>query len=439
MLSKAAAQNGLLIQMLVAIALGVAIGILFPDIGVALNALPTAFIKLVRLVVGIIVFVTVAVGVARLGNMQEVGRLAIKSLAYFEAVTTIALGCGTLIGNLIAPGKGMHLDPATIDTGAIAAFTAQAQQHHGVVDFILGIIPSNPVGPFLEGNVLQVLVMALLVGFGMTRLGERKAPLVDALESVSRLIFVIVGAIMRLAPLAVLGAMAFITGRYGVGTLASLAGLVGTIYLACILFIAVVFAGIARWSGFSLWKFMLYLREEIILAFATASSEAVLPRLIAKLDNIGCSTPVVGFVLPTGYSFNLDGGSLYLTITALFIAQAFDIHLSIGDQLALIGIFLLTSKGIAGVAGAGIVVLASSLLMTPKIPLAGLALALSVDRLSDPMRTVTNMVGNALATMVVARWEGGRDDIRMQQVLDATMLPDDTYPPERSHPAADGE
>jgi aerobic C4-dicarboxylate transport protein len=267
-----------------------------------------------------------------------------------------------------------------------------------------------------------VLVLALFVGFGITRLAPaNKQAVVDALMNIERIVFAIIGFIMKVAPLAVVGAMAFVASTYGLATIASLAKLVATLYAACILFIGVALTLAARISGFSLWKFLKYLREEIVLAFATASGEAVLPRLVAKLEHVGCSGPVVGFVLPTGYSFNLDGGSIYLTVTALFIAQAFDVHLSFVQQLTMIGIFLLTSKGIAGVAGAGVVVLASSLLMMPQIPLVGLALAISVDRLSDPIRTVTNVLGNSVATMFVAWWVGERDDVQMNLVLGGTQ------------------
>ncbi len=418
--------RSMLFLMLLAMIVGVVIGLAFPKAGVGLNALPAAFLKLVRMVVGIIIFVTVALGIARLGDIRKIGRLALVSLIYFEVVTSLAFAWGALVGNVAQPGAGLHMNAASVNMTSVATFTSQAQQHRGVVDFLLGILPANPVGPFLDNNILQVLVLALFIGFGITRLGtQHKAQAIAALENVERIFFAIIGFIMKVAPLAVAGAMAFMVGNYGIGTLASLAKLVVSIYFACIVFIAVVFTIIARISGFSFWKFAGYLREEIVLAFATASGETVLPRLLAKTEHAGCSGQVSGFVLPTGYSFNLDGGSIYLTITSLFIAQAFDVHLSFWDQLTMIGIFLLTSKGIAGVAGAGMVVLASSLLLMPEIPMAGLVLALSVDRFSDPIRTVTNILGNAMATMVVARWVGERDDSRLARVLDGQPVAGD--------------
>jgi len=409
--------RGMLFQMVVAILAGALLGYLLPATGVAFNALAVGFIKLVRLVVGIIIFVTVMLGVAKLGGMNRVGKLALTSIVYFEVVTAIAFAWGMLVANVIQPGGGLHVDPASVDKNLISTFTIQAAQKHSFVEFLLGVVPANPVGPFLDNNILQVLIIALMFGFGITRLGPNKDALVASLVNVEKVIFAVVGFIMRLAPLAVFGAVAFVVGNYGFATLASLAKLVGSIYLACSVFIAVVFGLLARSCGISLWQLVKYLREELVLAFATASGEAVFPRLIAKMENVGCSTPVVGFVLPTGYSFNLDGGSIYLMITSLFIAQAFDVHLSFGEQLTMVGIFMLTSKGIAGVAGAGMVVLASSLLMMPEIPLVGLALALSVDRLSDPMRTVTNVLGNAIATLFIARWVGERDEVRVRDVL----------------------
>jgi aerobic C4-dicarboxylate transport protein len=409
--------GNMMFVMVVAIVAGIAAGLLFPSIGVYLNNLPAIFIKLVRMVVGLVIFVTVALGVAKLGNFREVGRLAIVSLIYFEVMTTVAFAWGTLVGNLVEPGSGLHIDPKSVNASAISGLTSQAQQHRTAIDFFVGLVPSNPVTPFLDNNIIQVLILALFVGFAIASTGSYRESLINALTGIEKVVFVIIGYIMKVAPLAVFGAMAFVTSNYGLTTIASLAKLVLTIYGACIVFIVVAFGIVAKICKISLWKLVVYLKEEMVLAFATASGESVLPRLVAKMEIAGCAAPTVGFVLPTGYSFNLDGGSIYLTITSLFIAQAFDVHLSLTDQLAMIGIFLLTSKGIAGVAGAGMVVLASSLLMMPQIPLVGLALALSVDRLSDPIRTVTNVLGNALATMFVAWWAGERDEAQVSRAL----------------------
>lgn len=421
--SRPPIHRNILFQMAVAIVLGLLVGLLFPGVGVVLNNLPGVFLRLVRTVVGLVIFVTVVLGIARLGDLRDVGKLALLSIVYFEVMTTLAFAWGALMGNLVQPGEGLHIDPKTVNAGAISNLASQAEQRKGVVDFLVGLVPANPISPFAENNVIQVLVLALLVGSAITGLGSRKAGVIDAFVTVEQIVFRIIGFIMRLAPLAVFGAMAFVTGNYGLATIASLAKLILTIYVACLAFIAVAFGIVARVCGISIVKLARYLREEVVLAFATASGEAVLPRLVAKMENVGCSASAVGFVLPTGYSFNLDGGSIYLTITTLFIAQAFDVHLSAADQLTMVGIFLLTSKGIAGVAGAGMVVLASSLLMLPQIPLVGLALALSVDRLSDPIRTVTNVLGNALATMFVSWWAGERDEARVRSVLDGRAEP----------------
>ncbi|PKU24018.1 C4-dicarboxylate transporter DctA [Telmatospirillum siberiense] len=408
--------RSLIFQMLVAVVIGSLVGYKYPDIGVALNPLAGGFIKLIKMIVVLLIFATVSVGVAKLGDIKKVGRIGIKSLVYFEIVSTIALAFGLLVVNLFKPGVGMNINPAELDAKLVAGYATNAQSL-SVVDFILNIIPASAVNAFAQGNILQVLLFALFVGFALLHIGKRAQPLVDTIERWSEVIFAIVGAIMKLAPLAVFGAVGYTIGKFGIASLIALGKLVALFYLTNIFFMVVILGAIAYLSGFNLWKFIKYLSEELVLVFCTASSEAALPRLIRKLENAGCSVPVVGFVVPTGYSFNLDGSYIYLTMSAIFIAQATNIDLSMAQQLGLLGIFLLTSKGVAGVTAGGFVVLAGTLSIFPDIPLVGLGLLLGIERFMDSMRTATNLLGNGVATMVIAKWERQRDDRRMLQVL----------------------
>jgi aerobic C4-dicarboxylate transport protein len=412
-------------QMVTAIVVGALVGYAYPGLGTDLNPLAVGFIKLIRMIVTLIIFLTVAAGIARIGDVKKVGKLGIKSLVYFEVVSTIALLFGLLIMEVFKPGAGMNINPAQIDTSAVSSFASTAKSLT-VVDFILNIIPTTAVNAFATGSILQVLLFALFVGFALLHMGKRAEPLIEFLHNWTEVIFVIVGAIMKVAPLAVFGAAAYTIGKFGLGSLVSLGKLVAVFYLGCIVFIAVVMGLVARVAGFSLWKFIKYINEEMLLAFSTASSEAVLPRMLGKLERAGCAESVVGFVIPTGYSFNLDGSSLYLTAAAVFIAQAMNVQLSLGQELGLLVIFLLTSKGVAGVTAGGFVTLAGTLTVFPDIPMAGLALLLGVDRFLDAMRTTTNVVGNGVATLAIAKWEGQRDDQQMHRVLngddDATAV-----------------
>jgi aerobic C4-dicarboxylate transport protein len=398
--------------MLVAVALGAVVGSLYPEFGVSLNPLAGGFIKLIKMIVVLLIFSTVTVGVAKLGDFKKVGRIGIKSLIYFEIVSTIALAIGLVVVNVVKPGAGMNINPASLDANLIAGYASNAKALN-TVDFILNIIPASAVNAFAMGNILQVLLFALFVGFALLHIGKRAEPLIDNIERWSEVIFAIVGAIMKLAPLAVFGAVAYTIGKFGISSLIALGKLVALFYLTNLFFMFVVLGLIAYLSGFNLWKFIKYLSEELVLVFCTASSEAALPRLIRKLEKIGCSVPVVGFVVPTGYSFNLDGSYIYLTMGAVFIAQATNIDLSMTQQLALLGIFLLTSKGVAGVTAGGFVVLAGTLSIFPDIPLVGLGLLLGIERFMDSMRTATNLLGNGVATMVIAKWEKQRDDRQM--------------------------
>ncbi len=422
-MTKQPFYRSMIFQMLVAIGLGVLVGLFFPQTGSALNPLATAFIKLIKMVVGLLIFTTVSYGIAKLGNFKEVGRIGLKALVYFEVASTLALLLGLLAANIFEPGAGMNINPATLDSGALASFTTGAK-HLNTVDFLLNVIPATAISAFVEGNILQVLLFALFVGFALGHIGKSGELVLNLIERTTVLIFVIVGAIMKVAPLAVFGAVAYTIGTFGVGSLVSLGRVVALAYATSLFFIVVLMGSVAWFSGFNLWKFVRYIREEIILVFATASSEAALPRLVAKLENVGCSVPVVGFVVPTGYSFNLDGSSIYLTIAAMFVAQATNVHLSVSQQFGLLAIFLLTSKGVAGVTAASFVTLAASLTMVPDIPVAGMALLLGVDRFMDAARSATNVIGNGVATMVIAKWEGERDDVRMRQILDGEIAVD---------------
>jgi aerobic C4-dicarboxylate transport protein len=410
------------LQVVVAIVLGIAVGYAFPEFGAALKPLGDGFVKLIRMLLAPIVFGTVVLGIARMGDMKEVGRVGIKALIYFEIVSSLALIIGLVIANLVQPGAGMHIDPATIDTKSIADYTAAARKQ-SPIDFLYNIIPSSVVDSFARGDMLQIILFSVLFGLALVPVRDRARPLLDVLDIVLNGLFGIVGMVMRLAPLGAFGAMAFTIGRYGLGSLVSLGQLVVSVYGAALLFVFVVLGAIAQWNGFSLWKFLIYIRDEIFVVFGTSSTESVLPQMMVKLEHLGCAKPVVGMVLPAGYTFNADGTSIYLSMAAIFVAQATGTPLTIGDQLVVLGVLLLTSKGSAGVAGAGFVTLAATLSSMDKIPVAGLVLLLGVDRFINEARAVTNLIGNGVATLVVARWEGALDEDRARRVLDGKPVP----------------
>ncbi|GAC1321330.1 MAG: C4-dicarboxylate transporter DctC [Chloroflexota bacterium] len=405
------------VQVLIAIALGILLGMLAPGIASAMKPLGDGFIKVIRMLIAPIVFTTVVVGVARMGDMKEVGRIGLKTLVYFEVITTLALILGLLVVNVLQPGAGMNVDPQSLDTKGIQTYTANAQQLNWV-DFFLNIIPTTVFDAFTKGDVLQVLLFSLLFGAALSRLGERGRPLVNGIDQASHALFGIVRMLMYLAPIGAFGAIAFTVGAYGVGTLLSLGKLVGGVYVTSMLFIFLVLGVVARMSGFSIWKFLKYIKEEIFLIMGTTSAEIAMPRLMTKLENLGCSRPVVGLVVPTGYTFNLDGSAVYLTMAAVFIAQATNTPLNIAGQIGLLAVLMLTSKGAASVTGAGFVTLAATLSSTGVLPVAGLALLLGVDRFMSESRAVTNLIGNGVAGIVVARWEGALDTERMHRVLD---------------------
>ena len=420
-------------QVLTAIILGVLLGHFYPQLGEQMKPLGDGFIKLIKMLIAPIIFCTVVHGIASMEDMKKVGRVGLKALIYFEVVTTLALIVGLLVINILQPGNGMNVDAGAIDTKSIQIYTTKAGQE-STVDFLLRIIPNTVVGAFAEGEILQVLFFAILFGFALFMLGQRGKPLLDLIDTVSHALFNIVGIIMKVAPLGAFGAMAFTIGKYGVGTLASLGKLMAVFYLTCLIFIFVVLGGIARLAGFSIWKFIKYIKEELLIVLGTSSSESVLPRMINKLENLGCKESVVGLVIPTGYSFNLDGTCIYLTMAAIFLAQATNTELTLWQQLGIMAILLLTSKGAAGVTGSGFIVLAATLSSVGHIPVASIALILGVDRFMSEARALTNLIGNGVATVVVSKWEDALDETRLHAHLDhETALEADA--PEQALPA----
>ena len=403
-------------QVLVAIALGILLGHFYPSIGAQMKPLGDAFIKLIKMLIAPIIFCTVVHGIASMEDMKKVGRVGFKALLYFEIMTTIALIIGLVVVNLWQPGAGMNVDPSTLDTKAIATYTAKAGEQ-STVEFLLHIIPATVVGAFAEGEILQVLFVAILFAFALHWLGEKGKPLLHLIDQTAHVFFGIVGIVMKVAPIGAFGAMAFTIGKYGVGTLLSLGSLMLGFYATCLIFVFGVLGLVARFCGFSILKFIRYIKEELLIVLGTSSSESVLPRMLAKMENLGADKSVVGLVIPTGYSFNLDGTCIYLTMAAVFLAQATNTDLSLGQELGLIGILLLTSKGAAGVTGSGFIVLAATLSSLGTVPVASMALILGVDRFMSEARALTNLVGNGVATIVVAKWEGALDEARMRKHL----------------------
>ena len=404
-------------QVLTAIILGILLGYFYPQLGEQMKPFGDAFIKMIKMLIAPIIFCTVVHGIAGMEDLKRVGRVGIKALIYFEVVTTLALVVGLVIVNILQPGAGMNVDAKAIDTKSIQIYTTKAGQQ-GTVEFFLNIIPATVVGAFAEGEILQVLFFAILFAFALSLLGERGKPLLNLIDIVSHALFGVVGIIMRVAPLGAFGAMAFTIGKYGVGSLVSLGHLMAAFYITCLIFIFGVLGSIAWLAGFSIWKFIKYIKEELLIVLGTSSSESVLPRMIAKLENLGCKETVVGLVIPTGYSFNLDGTCIYLTMAAIFLAQATNTELTLWHQIGIIAMLLLTSKGAAGVTGSGFIVLAATLSSVGTIPVASIALILGVDRFMSEARALTNLIGNGVATIVVAKWERALDEERMRQLLE---------------------
>ena len=412
----------LYVQVLTAIALGVLVGAMWPETGAALKPLGDLFIKLVKMVIAPVIFLTVVTGIASMSELSSVGRIAGRAFAYFLAVSTLALIVGMIVANTVQPGVGLHIDPATLDAKAIHEYTVKAHDTT-IVGFVSNIVPTTLVGALAGGEILQVLFVAILFGIAMALVGERAKPLLGLFESAVQVVFRLVGILMKAAPIGAFGAIAFTIGKYGIASIVNLAALVATFYATSIFFVLVVLGLIAKLSGFSLWRLLVYLKAELLLVLGTSSSEAALPALIGKLEAAGCAPRVVGLVVPTGYSFNLDGTNIYMTLAALFIAQACDIHLSLGEQFLLLGVAMLSSKGAAGVTGAGFITLAATLSVVPSVPVAGMALILGVDRFMSECRSLTNFVGNAVATIVVAGWEGDLDRERLAVVLSGKAVP----------------
>jgi aerobic C4-dicarboxylate transport protein len=413
----------LYVQVLIAIAIGVGFGVVDPDRAAAMKPLGDGFIKLVKMLIAPIVFTTLVVGVAEMGAMKQVGRIGLRALIYFEISTIFALAIALVIVDVLRPGAGIGFDPATADMNAVSAYTTTVQEQRGTVDFVLNIIPDTVIGAFARGDILQVVVFAVLFGVALLSMGGRAAPLVALIATASDALFTMVGMIMRLAPIGAFGAMAFTIGEYGIGSLWSLGQLMAGVYLACLGYIFLVLGPLAMAAGFSLIKFLKYIGEEILIVLGTSSSESVLPRIMTKLEHLGCAKPVVGLVVPTGYSFNLDGTAIYMAMGMIFVAQASGVQLTLGQELGMLAVLLVTSKGAAAVTGSGFVTLAATLAAFPTIPIAGMTLLLGVDRFMSEARAITNLIGNAVATMIVARWDGALDLPRARAILDGEPPP----------------
>ncbi len=404
--------RSLYLQVLAAVVVGVLLGYFYPALGEKMKPLGDGFIKLIKMVIAPIIFCTVVVGIAGMEDMKKVGRTGGLALLYFEVVSGIALVIGLLVVNVLQPGAGMNVDVSSLDTKAIAAYTAPGKLGT-TTEFLMNIIPTTLIDAFAKGEILQVLLIAVMFGFALHRFGGRGTLVFDMIEKTSHVLFTIVGYIMKVAPIGAFGAMAFTIGKYGVGSLLSLGKLMGAFYLTCLLFIFLVLGSIARFHGFSIWKFIKYIKEELLIVLGTSSSESVLPRMMEKMENLGAKKSTVGLVIPTGYSFNLDGTSIYLTMAAVFIAQATNTPMTLTQEITLLAVLLLTSKGAAGITGSGFIVLAATLSAVGHVPVAGLALILGIDRFMSEARALTNLIGNGVATVVVAKWT---DELNTEQL-----------------------
>jgi aerobic C4-dicarboxylate transport protein len=408
--------RNLWIQVVFAVGLAVVLGYVRPDTAVAMRPLGDAFIRLISMIISIVVFCTVVTGMAGMGNLRKVGRVGGKALLYFEVVTTFALIFGIAVGNLIPTGAGFNADSSTLDAAAVKSFATQAGAQT-VTDFLLQIIPTTVIDAFARGSILSVVLVSLLFGFALSSMGPRCQPLIDVIEALTQAVFGVVNILMRFAPIGAFGAMAFTVGRYGLGSLGPLARLILTFWATCTVFVVVVFGAIAWMAGFNIIKFLKYIKEEIVLVLSLSSSEPVLPMMMTKLEKLGCSKALVGLVMPTGYTFNTDGSCLYMTIAALFVAQATNTPLTLMQQLSIFAVALLTSKGASGVQGASFIALVGTLMVVPSIPVAGMALILGIDRFMSMFRAAVNVIGNGVATLVVARWEKELDRQTLQRNL----------------------
>ncbi len=412
----------LYVQVLVAITLGILLGHFWPYYGEQLKPLGDGFIKLVKMIIAPVIFLTIVTGIAGMRQLSSVGRVFGKAMAYFLFFSTLALVIGLVVAHVVQPGAGMNIDPATLDASQVTQFTKQAHEM-SMTGFVLDIIPATLVSAFTSGNILQVLLVAVLFGVALAMVGEQGTPVLSFLESLTTPVFKLVHILMRAAPIGAFGAMAFTIGKYGLSSLVNLAWLIGTFYITSLLFVVVVLGGVARLCGFSIFKLARYLKAELLLVLGTSSSESALPSLMEKMEKAGCQKSVVGLVVPTGYSFNLDGTNIYMTLAALFIAQATNVDLTWGQQITLLLVAILSSKGAAGVTGAGFITLAATLSVVPTVPVAGMALILGVDRFMSECRSLTNFIGNAVATVVVARWENALDRDALSRALDGKPQP----------------
>ena len=406
-------------QVIVAIIIGILLGHFQPTLGASMKPLGDGFIKLIKMIIAPIIFCTVVIGIASMGDVKKVGRVGGKALLYFEVVSTVALTIGLIIMNFFRPGSNMNVDVSSLDPASVANYTKAASSNHGFADFLLNIIPSTVVDAFAKGDILQVLFFSVLFGFALSALGPQGKKLLTIIEDISQVFFKIINIIMRFAPLGAFGAMAFTIGNYGLKSLGPLAELMGTFYLTCLLFIFVVLGAISKYIGFNILDFITYIKDELLIVLGTSSSESVLPRIMHKLEDLGCSKSVVGLVIPTGYSFNLDGTSIYLTMAALFVAQATNTDLTLLQQLTILAVLMLTSKGASGVTGSGFVTLAATLSVVPTIPVAGLALILGIDRFMSEARALTNLIGNGVATLAISKWENELNYDKLNAKLNA--------------------
>ncbi len=408
--------SSLYFQVILAITIGICLGHVYPSLGADMKPLGDGFVKLIKMIIAPVIFCTVVTGIAGMESMKAVGKTGAIALIYFEVVSTLALIIGLCVVNVLQPGAGMNVDPSSLDASAISVYADQAQSQ-GIIPFLLDVIPASVIGAFAGGNILQVLLFAVLFGFSLHHIGEKGKPIFNIIDGFSQVIFGIINMIMKLAPIGAFGAMAFTIGKYGIGSLVQLVQLIASFYLTCLLFIFLVLGSIAKANGFSIVRFIAYIREELLIVLGTSSSESVLPRMLVKMEALGCKKSVVGLVIPTGYSFNLDGTSIYLTMAAVFIAQATNTPLDLFHQLTLLAVLLISSKGAAGVTGSGFIVLAATISAVGHLPLAGLALILGIDRFMSEARALTNLIGNGVATLVVARYCDQLDEATMQDAL----------------------
>jgi len=406
----------LYIQVLIAIVIGILIGHFFPTTGKALKPLGDGFISLIKMMIAPIIFCTVVHGISSMGDLKKVGRVGVKTLFYFECVSTLALAIGLIVGNVLQPGHGFNVDPATIDPKSVATYVARAKEE-GIVNHLMAIIPDTFIGAIAKGDLLQVLLVSILSGFAISQLGETGERIAGAIDMVAKVFFRIIAIIVRVAPIGAFGAMAFTVGAYGLASLWNLVELIATFYLTSLIFVLVVLGAIARFAGFSILRFIAYIKDELLIVLGTSSSETVLPQMMQKMERLGASRSVVGLVVPTGYSFNLDGTNIYMTLAILFLAQATNIDLTFAQQLGILAIAMITSKGASGVTGAGFVTLAATLAIVPDVPIQSLALLLGIDKFMSECRALTNLVGNGVATVVISRWEDELDSEKLHEIM----------------------